>query len=108
MPSLSSLRLLLLLLLLSCDSKQYDPVDPEEEVVTALSGQEYLGRFTYFRGWSTRRRLFLVRASNREIDRVLREAVHNYRCELALRNINLGEYALTPEDCCLLLTSITL
>ena len=61
------------------------------EEVNAESAQEYLGQYTFFRGWRNRRRLFLVRADDATVDRVRREAVYGFRCQLALRNINLSK-----------------
>ena len=54
-------------------------------------GQDYLGQYTYFRGWSTRRRLIVVKTSDFKMDRILREAKLRYRCKLALRNVNLSK-----------------
>ena len=66
--------------------------------VTGTSGQDYLGQFTFFRSWITKRRIFIVRASNAEVDRVLAEAIHGYRCHLAIRNVNLSELVLRNEN----------
>ncbi len=60
-------------------------------VITSPSAQEYLGQFTHFRGWTTRRRLYVVKASDAELEQLQREAIYGYRCELAIRNVNLGK-----------------
>ena len=61
-------HLLLLLLLLSlpppslsAEGQQHPPLD-SSEVVAATSGQEYLGQFTFFRSWVTKRRILIVSA----------------------------------------------
>ena len=45
-----------------------------------------------FRNWNERRRLIIVRGDDDKVGRALSEATDNYRCELAVRNINLSEY----------------
>jgi hypothetical protein len=64
-------------------------VDVEEVQVTAPSAEEYLGQYTFFRGWTTKRRVVIVKTNDTEVDRLEDEAVYNYRCQLAIRNINL-------------------
>lgn len=45
-----------------------------------------------FRNWNDKRRLIIVRGDDDAVRRTLSEAAENYRCELAVRNINLGKY----------------
>lgn len=49
---------------------------------------QYLGQFHY-RNWNDKRRLIIVRGDDDAVRRTLSEAAENYRCELAVRNINL-------------------
>ena len=42
--------------------------------------------------WNDRRRLIIVRGDDDTVRNVLNTATNNYRCELAVRNINLGKY----------------
>ena len=57
----------------------------------AENASEYLGQFTYFRGWKHKRRVFLVKGDDAYVDRIYKEAVGPMRCDMAIRNVNLGE-----------------
>lgn len=60
--------------------------------VTATSAQDYLGQFTYFRGWNSKRRLYIVKTrDDGRVDDVLDEATQEFRCQMAIRNMNLSE-----------------
>ena len=61
-------------------------------VISSVSGQDFLGQFTYFRGWKDKRRLMVVRVRDSEMDKVIQEATYGYRCELATRNVNISTY----------------
>ena len=59
----------------------------QEKYIQVLKSAEL-----YFRNWNDRRRLIIVRGDDDTIRRTSDEATDNYRCELAVRNINLGKY----------------
>merc|ERR1712117_676376 len=56
--------------------------------INSESARQYLGQFHY-RNWNERRRLIIVRGDDDKVGRALSEATYNYRCELAVRHINL-------------------
>ncbi|XP_059095801.1 coiled-coil domain-containing protein 80-like [Tigriopus californicus] len=58
-------------------------------IITAPSAQEYLGQFQYFRTWTDKRRLIVVHGKDADMDRMLQDAIYQYRCDLATRNINI-------------------
>ena len=59
----------------------------QEKYIQVLKSAEL-----YFRNWNDRRRLIIVRGDDDTIRMTSDEATDNYRCELAVRNINLGKY----------------
>lgn len=63
-------------------------------IITAPSAQEYLGQFQYFRTWTDKRRLIVVHGKDADLDRMLQDAIYQYRCDLATRNINIGNIIL--------------
>ncbi|CAB4068839.1 unnamed protein product [Lepeophtheirus salmonis] len=60
-----------------------------EGIVSAPSAQEYLGRYQFYRGWSNKRRLLIVSGKDSELHEVRKSSSYGYRCEMAVRNMNL-------------------
>merc|ERR1711992_235298 len=56
--------------------------------INSESAGQYLGQFHYG-NWNDRRRLIIVRGDDDAVTRTLNEATNNYRCQLAVRNINM-------------------
>ena len=83
-----SLFILLLLTLTSSTiiNSQEAAVDNE---VDAVSAEEYLGSHTYFRSWVNKRRLFVIKTNDAGVTKYQRSAIYGFRCQLAIRNVNL-------------------
>ncbi len=60
--------------------------------VETTSATEYLGQYTYFRGWTNRRRMLIVKGDDDVMNSTLERAVYEHRCDMAVRRVNLGEW----------------